>query len=214
MRPTANAGISTTPPRRTVPSDDVAELTLRIDFAVSTIPIGGLRDEQVCPFEHARRTHEGVIDAAEIASEADSVSSDIDIDAHRAQNVTGSKESRAHRTDQRDIVSRRHRDEAIESGQCVIDRIQRARLFVAGPTMSRCVARLLFHQMRAVQEHDPTQGDGALAREDMSAESVTYECRKVARVVEMGMGEKHGVDGVRRHRKRRAVATTQYLEAL
>lgn len=76
------------------------------------------------------------------------------------------------------------------------------------------VTRLLLQQVRAVQEHDPAESRGALARVDVSAVPIAHERRKIPGVIEMSMGENDCVDRARWNRERSTVALAQHLEAL
>ena len=56
--------------------------------------------------------------------------------------------------------------------------------------------------MRGIKKHDPAQRSRSAGREDLPAETMLIQERQKARVVNMGMGQKHHVDVTYRDRNR------------
>src|SRR5690349_9923363 len=61
--------------------------------------------------------------------------------------------------------------------------------------------RILFHQMPAVGQEKLAEFDGRLRGDDRAFKPVANQEWQIAAVVEMGVGEQHGVDGLRIDRK-------------
>jgi len=76
-------------------------------------------------------------------------------------------------------------------------------------TLAIRVTRILFLEVPAVREDDPTKGVGSLSRVNRTAEAVTQETRKISRVVNVRVRQYHGVDAGGRDRERSPVAQAQ-----
>ncbi len=92
--------------------------------------------------------------------------------------------------------------------------IERQRRLVLGEAVAVGELGVLLLQIAAVGQQDLAQIGGGLGRDHLALEAVLDQQRQIAGMIEMGMGQEHGVEARRMRPAARPVAQAQLLVAL
>jgi hypothetical protein len=96
----------------------------------------------------------------------------------------------------------------------VLSGVQGQSHFMLGAVMLVPEVCFLFLEMRGIGEEDPQQIDGCRRSINGTTESLLYKARKVARVIDMRVGQNDRVQGFGVHRRFLPVPQAKLLHAL
>ncbi len=139
---------------------------------------------------------------------------DPDVDLGGAQDVAGRQERQFHPPAQVQRIVEILDLEAVEGLHRVGRGVERKGRTVPGRSPVRGVPGFLLLQVAAVGEEQLAQVRGAVGGDDRPGEPVPHQRGHVAGVVQVRMGQDHGVDRGRRDRERRPVAFAAAFVAL
>jgi hypothetical protein len=199
-------------------AQDLRQARLRVLGWVQAVAVGGLDEHDVRRRRHLRRGHQQVAHAAHVAREQQRTRALAHVDGRGAQQVAAGREAHLGAA-QRDAAIARHRDELLQRRLGLAHAVQRQRLLVAAGAVLVGAAGVFLLQVGAVaQQHvaEVTRGGG---RVDRPVEALAAQCGQVAAVVQVGVGQQHGVEllggaAIAGRRERHPVALAQRLEAL
>jgi hypothetical protein len=131
VRPTANAGMSTVPPRATVRRTTSAIASAGVDRGVHAVAVGRLQHDHVGGRPGLGRLHDHVLVAPEVPGEQDRAPGGLDGDAGGAEDVAGAGEPRVPSSGQVEAIAELDGRQQLEREVRVLDRVQRQRRVVA-----------------------------------------------------------------------------------
>ena len=171
--------------------DDIVEARRRLGIGLQQL---GIRAD-VAGTENAERLSRSVF------------TGEFDLDRRGAEQMPGVPVARANARNHVDpffVVDRRER---LQRGNRIGLRIDRADF---GPPARRVApvqgSNLGLLDAAGVRQHVGTEIDGAARRKDAAGKAVAHQLRQQAAVVDMGMGQEHGVD-IRRREKETACSS-------
>ncbi len=160
------------------------------------------------------RLHQWVVRPAQIPGEVHRVRADPHPDLGGTQDVAGRQERHLHPSAQVQGIVEIVDLETVEGRDGVGRGVNRQRRTVPRRSPVRGVPGLLLLQVAAVGEEELAQVRGAVGGDDRSAEPVPHQRGNVAGVVQVRVGQNHGVDRVRGDGEGRAVAFAAAFVAL
>jgi len=156
-----------------------------------------------------------MVRSAEVAADHDRRAV-LDLEAHarRAEDVPGPPEAGLNTGDHFEGLAEVVGPEVVERGPGIVLRVEGQGGLVSGPSVAVGVLGLLLLQVAAVGEDDADELAGRRRAVHGTVEPVEDQPREVTAVVEMGVGQHHGVDGRRVHGEARPVLEPELLEPL
>lgn len=175
---------------------------LRLDRRVTTVAVGGLDDHGARVGRIGARRQDRVRPSAEVAGEQHARLPRGSQDARRAEHVARRREHHTDASADLDLLAVGSRPEPGDGLVGVRHGVERQRRVVPGVPAGAGVLRVTLVQVRAVPQHDRRQRVRSRRQPHRSAEPVAHQHREVPAVVQVGMRDDNGVEGVRWHGER------------
>jgi hypothetical protein len=174
--------------------DGVGELLGGVSVRVAPVAVRRFGDEVVGCRQRRGRRHDRVDGAAHVTGERDRTVGRGDVHGGRAEDVTDRAEGHGELVDGRERLAERRGAQLPQAPLGVSGGVERQGGVVAARMPTVGDARVLFVQVRRVEQHDLGQRLGRGRAPDRTGEAVTGEGRQGAGVVDVGVREDHGVD--------------------
>ena len=187
---------------------DRGQLGLGVGVGMGSVAVGGFADQYIGPAEWLRRSHQRIGIMAQIAAEMDNPAANFKLDLGRPKKMSRRTETGRDAVAQLDPLVKGVRLKAIQRSLCILERVEWFWVLVLGISLSGGIARLFLLDMPAVGQNEPAQFRRCLGAKNPPAISRPDQRGQIPRMVQMGMGEQHSVDGVDAHRERFAIART------
>lgn len=174
--------------------DDGGELRPGGLMVVVPVAVGGLHEEHVGTRERLRRQQQRVPRAAQVTGGGQGGAVlQRQVGPCRAEDVSAVVECEPGAGHDLHVLADGHGVEerqGLLDVRVVVERFGRA---VLGPAVCVGVPGGLHLEPRAVAQHDPGEPGGVGAGQDRSPESLPHQAGQIAAVVQVGMGDDHGV---------------------
>ena len=193
---------------------DRCQFGLGIDIGMRAVSVGGFANQHIGPAKRFRRPHQRIRVMSQIAAEVYNPPTDFQPDLGRPQKMPGRDESGGDTFAQRDRRVEGVAVEPLQRRHRILPRIKRFRVLVLGKALAGGIARLFFLDMAAVRQDQPAKLCRGVGTQNAPPEPAPDQRGQIAGMIQMGVGQQHGVYRGRAHRERLAVAGAQLFEPL
>ena len=164
-------------------------------FRAHPVAIGRFADQMVDPGRARRIGLQQLRLRADVAGEEQPLSTRLDLDRGRAEQVAGVPETRAHVGCHVEPSAVALRPEGFEAGLRILERIDRLDLMMPAPRIA-AVELLDLHllDMARIRQHHRAEIGRRGGGVDRSLETCLHELRQQSAVIDMRMGENHCMD--------------------